>query len=157
MRVFIRLLAVFVMLPLAASCGSAPTSPTEGPLALTGQASRTTLAIGESAVVVFTLTNVSNRVVQISLPDTCLMLPVVVDRRDGREVDQGGGGLACAQVTSGLLLQPGESRSLNIEVRAGDGLGPFVSLRASGEYWIYAKMHDSVYRVQSPPIVITVR
>jgi intracellular proteinase inhibitor BsuPI len=156
MRVMTRLLGVLPILGLTSACGGPPTSPSEGPLALTAQASKTTLAAGESATIVFTLTNTSSHAVQITLPDSCLLLPVVVDRHDGREVDQGGGGIGCAQVISGIVLQPGESRSLTVEVRAADGDGPYIPLRAAGEYWIYAKMHDSVYRLQSAPIIITV-
>ena len=157
MQALIRGFTFLVASTAFAACGGPPSGPSPaGPLVLTAQASKTSLARGETATITFTLQNVSKASVHIDSPDACVLLPFVFDRRAGKEIDDyGGGAIACAQVVTSFDLAPGASRTLEVTVRAGEGAGPYIPL-APGEYWVYSKLHDAKYTLQSTPITIVV-
>jgi hypothetical protein len=158
MQRLIRGLMLLVASAAFAMCGGSPAGPSpEGALRLTAQADRTVLSRGETAVITFTLRNASKDSARIDSPDACILVPFVFDRRAGKLVDDlGGGAIACAQVVTSFELAPGDIRTLEVSVRAGAGAGPFVPL-PPGEYWIYARLHDDRYALQSTPVTIAVQ
>ena len=152
-------LALFVC-TLWSACGSSPAAPSrQGPLKLDAGMTSTRLAPGETSTATFTLQNVSSRTIALSFISSCQILPYVRERATRRMVHPREG-WGCALVLTSLVLGPGESRTVQLHLRAADAAAhPVVALPA-GDYEAYAQLdatfEGSPFSLRSPSLQFSV-
>jgi intracellular proteinase inhibitor BsuPI len=157
-----RLLAtrVFVLsgMMMPAACGAAPSAPSEqGRLRLTVEPLQTFAGSASVAEFALKLQNTDATPVAITFPSSCQVMPYVVERASGRIVEPSGGGWACATVITHLTLGPGETHTETAHVMAGTApRSPYIVV-AAGDYAIYARLEDSMFKLQSGSVSFTVR
>ena len=141
---------------LAGGCGDPVTSPTPTAPVRVTVAHNPTFA-GGIAVFSLKVENVSQSVVDLTVPSSCQLLPYFFERSSGREVTPISGGFVCLTVMTRQALRPGESFVQTYTVKPGTAPdGQFIVL-PPGEYMIRARLHDTVYRLNSDPVVFTVQ
>jgi hypothetical protein len=141
-----------------AGCGGTATGPSPAaPVRVTVQPTPTFAGSPDTATFTIRVENVSPTPTQLTFPSACRVLPYFVDGRTGQPVVPRGGGFACATVMVYQPLRPGESFSEVITVKAGDGPAPQQIVLPAGDYRLYAKLEDSVHRLQSEPLAFSLR
>jgi hypothetical protein len=138
-------------------CGGMPTNPSMGPLRVTVEATPTFAGSPDTATFTLRVENIGAATADLTFPSSCQLLPYFVDRRTGEVVTPRGGGFACLTVITHLTLKTGESFSRVITVKSGDAPQPNNVVLPAGDYAIYARLEDSVYRLQSDRLPFSVQ
>ena len=143
---------------LAAGCSATVTSPSPTPAApvRVSVVQNPTFA-GGMAVFTLRVENISQSVVDLTFPSSCQVLPYFTDRATGRAVTPLGGGFACLTVMTRQTLGPGESFFRTHSVKSGTAHESDVIVLPPGDYTIRARLEDTVYKLNSEPVVFTVR
>ena len=143
---------------LAAGCSASITSPSPpagSPVRVTVQQNPT--FVGGVAIFTLKVENVSQSVVDLTFPSSCQVLPYFTERATGRAVTPVGGGFVCLTVITQQTLQPGGSFFRTVTVKPGTVTAPDAIVIPPGEYLIHARLEDSVYKLNSEPVVFTVQ
>ena len=141
---------------LASGCGTSVTGPTpEGPLRITFQQAPTFAGI-DGALFTARVENVSQKVVDLTFPSSCLFQLQFRDR-SGQPVTPLGGGAACATVITSQTLGPSQSFGQAFAVKAGSAPAPDAIVLPAGDYTIVARLDDTTYRLTTDPLPFTVR
>jgi hypothetical protein len=145
-------------LVLSMGCGASMTTPsTESPLRVTVAATPTFAGSQDTATFTLRVENLGPVTADLTFPSSCQVLPYFLDRRTGQPVTPRGGGFACLTVITHLTLRTGESYSRVITVKSGDAPQSDNIVLPAGDYAIYARLEDSVYRVKSEELAFSVR
>ena len=111
--------------------------------------------VGGVAIFTLKVENVSQSVVDLTFPSSCQVLPYFFERSTGREVTPVGGGLACLTVITRQNLRAGESFFQTYTVKPGTAPDAQLIVLPPGEYTIRARLEDSVFKINSDPVVFT--
>ena len=141
---------------VAAGCGSM-TSPSNAPVRVTVQPGETLAGGPDAATFTLRVENITPSMVDLTFPSSCQVLPYFVDRGTGQAVTPLGGGFACAAVITHQALDPRASFSQVVTVTAGGEPVAGRIVLPPGTYGIFARLEDSIYRVQSDQLQFTVR
>lgn len=156
MKPFVRSVSI-ILLSIASACAATPTSPVQtGPVSLTAQIDRATLAPGATAVVTFRLANASSDAVTLDFGSSCQVVPYIAKRPDNDVVYPPGGGWGCLTVITHMTLAPHSVTVTELRVRAGETAQGIVGLQA-GEYVFFARLDDSVFKLESERVSLTVQ
>ncbi len=141
-----------------AACGASPSAPSEqGPLRLTVEPLQTLAGSSSTAEFALKLRNTGTTPVSLTFPSSCQVMPYVVERSTGRIVGPSGGGWVCATVMTSLTVGAGETHTETAHVKTGtDTLSPFIVVPA-GDYAIYARLEDTMFKLQSESLPFSVR
>lgn len=142
---------------LLGGCGGSPTSPSDAPVRVTIMPLPTPFGNPGTASFAVTIENLTSSQANMTFPTSCQVLPHFLNRASGREVTPVGGGLACATVVSQLSLQPGLSVSQVFFVKGGTAPESNVIVVPPGDYFLYATLEDTAYKVKSPQLSLTVQ
>jgi hypothetical protein len=141
---------------LAGGCSDPATSPTPtAPVRVTVQQNPT--FAGGMAVFSLKVENVGQSVVDLTFPSSCQVLPYFFERSSGREVTPAGGGFVCLTVITRRTLGAGEWFLQTYTVNPGTAPEAQYIVLPPGEYTIRARLEDTVYRLNSDPLVFTVQ
>jgi hypothetical protein len=146
------------ILLIAPGCSASVTAPSDpGPLRVTVQPTPTLVGSPDTATFTLRVDNIGTAIADLTFPSSCQLLPYFVDRRTGELVTPRGGGFACLTVITHLTLRAGESFSRVITVTAGDAPRGQEVVLPPGDYAIYARLEDSVFRIKSAQLPFSVK
>lgn len=138
-------------------CGDSPTAPSDAPVRVTVRVNPT--FVGDPSMANFSLAveNISPGVVDLTFPSSCQILPYFVERGTRRVVSPVGGGFACLTVITSATLKPGELIARNVLVKSGTTPEPGYVVLPPGDYAIYGRLEDQIYRIESEQLSFTIR
>ena len=143
---------------LSSGCSASATAPSQtGPLRISVQPTPTLVGSPDTATFTVRVENVGATTTDLTFPSSCQVLPFFVDRRTGQAVTPRGGGFVCLAVITRQTLKPSESFSDVITVKSGDAPQGDTVVLPPGDYAIYARLQDSVYKLQSDQLPFSVK
>ena len=101
--------------------------------------------------------NISQNVLDLTFPSGCQLLPYVLERTTRRAVTPVGGGFACLTVITRATLRPGESIASNVLVKSGSSPNPAYVVLPPGDYVIYGRVEDQLFKAKSEELAFAVR
>jgi len=154
----LRIAALVCTLVAAAACGASPTGPGQRDgLRLTGRITDSTIAPGNTAVLTFTLENLSPRATTLTFGSSCQVMPYITSRQTGDFVYPPHGGWGCLTVMTQLELAGFGSVVKDVQIKAAATADyPYVAL-PPGTYLAYARLEQGPNSIQSDPVAFTVR
>jgi hypothetical protein len=153
---FLNLCISALVLSSGCSSTSALAPSQSGTLRISVVATPTLVGSPDTATFTVRVENVSAATTDLTFPSSCQILPYFVDRT-GRAVTPRGGGFACLTVITHQTLKPGESFSDVITVKSGDAPQGDTIVLPAGDYAIYARLQDSVYKLLSDQLPFSVK
>jgi hypothetical protein len=154
---FLNLCMSALVLSSGCSSTSALAPSQSGALRISVQATPTLVGSPDTATFTVRVENVSAATTDLTFPSSCQVLPYFVDRRTGQAVTPRGGGFVCLTVITHQTLKPGESFFEVITVKSGDAPQGDAVVLPAGDYAIYARMQDSVYKLLSDQLAFSVK
>lgn len=141
----------------ASSCGSRPTSPSDVALRVTVRVNPTFVGDPSTANFSIAAENISQNVLDLTFPSGCQLLPYFLERTTRRAVTPVGGGFACLTVITRATLRPGESIASNVLVKSGSSPNPAYVVLPPGDYVIYGRVEDQLFKAKSEELAFAVR
>ena len=141
---------------LAGACSTKVTGPGPGGAPVKVTVSQNPTFVGGMAVFSVQVENISDSVVNLTFPSSCQILPYFTDRA-GRVVTPVGGGFACLTVITQQTLRPGASFSRSFTIKPGTTPDMQAIVLPAGDYVIRGRLEDTVYKLESDPLMFTLQ
>jgi hypothetical protein len=137
-------------------CGRDGLGPQSGPLRLDTSIGRSSLRVGDTTSLVFSLRNMGNDTLVLRFNDSCQILPYITTAHGDAIVYPSGGAWGCYDALTSFTLAPGAERVTSVVVRGGaEATYPAVPL-LPGQYVAYARLEHRDLPLRSAGVAFRV-